>query len=457
MSQTVLAGLETQYRNRFPTSAKLFEQGKNVFPNGVTHDSRYMQPFPVYIDRAQGARKWDADGNEFIDYWMGHGSLLLGHSHPAIVAAVQRQVELGTHLGSCHEVEIEWGQWVQKLIPSAERVRFVNSGTEATMMALRISRIISGKQRVLKFAGHFHGWHDMLIPAADPPYNTGSYPTPGVTDNVQDDLVVVPPNDLAATERAIDEFDPACVIVEATGGHWGIVPMRGEFLRGLRELTRRKGVILIFDEVITGFRVAPGGSQEYYDIDPDMTTMAKILAGGLPGGCLGGRAELMEALEFENRYGKKMKHPGTYNGNPLSAAAGSACLEIVSTGEPCRIANTLARRLKNGLNELFVRLDVNWIAYGEFSGVNVLPEYDGPRPGSDDFIPYNNSLPMLDRKFDAKLSKVVRQALLLNGIDLFGGWRAMLSAAHTEADIDRTIAGFGDTIEMVRAEGFLKS
>jgi len=309
---------------------------------------------------------------------------------------------------------------------------------------------------VLKFAGHFHGWHDMLIPAADPPYNTGSYPSPGVTENVQDDLIVVAPNDLAATERAIDEFDPACVIVEPTGGHWGMVPMRGEFLSGLRELTRRKGVILIFDEVITGFRVAPGGAQEYYNIDPDMTTMAKVLAGGLPGGCLGGRVELMRALEFENPYGQKMKHPGTYNGNPLSAAAGSACLEIVSTGEPCRIANTLAIRLKAGLNELFERLDVNWIAYGEFSGINVLPEYDGPRPDSDDFIPYNNSLPMLDRKFDPKLSKAVRQALLLNGIDLFGGWRAMLSAAHTEADIDRTIASFGDTIEMVRAEGFLQ-
>jgi len=456
MSQTVLAGLETQYRSRFPSSAKLFEQGKNVFPNGVTHDSRYMQPFPVYIDRAEGARKWDRDGNEFIDYWMGHGSLLLGHSHPAIVAAVQRQVERGTHLGSCHEVEIEWGQWVQKLIPSAERVRFVNSGTEATMMAQRISRIVSGKRRTLKFAGHFHGWHDMLIPAADPPYNTGSYPTAGVTDNVLDDLVVVAPNDLAATERAIDEYDPACVIVEGTGGHWGLVPMRGEFLTGLRELTRRKGVILIFDEVITGFRVAPGGSQEYYGIDPDMTTMAKILAGGLPGGCLGGRAELMQALEFENPYGKKMKHPGTYNGNPLSAAAGSACLEIVSTGDACRVANALGLRLKNGLNELFEKMEVNWVAYGEHSGINILPEYDGPRPDNADFIPYNNSLPKLDRKFDPNLSKAVRQALLLNGIDLFGGWRAMLSAVHTEADIDRTVVGVGDAIEMVRAEGFLK-
>lgn len=455
MSQVVANTIEAAYREKYGASERLFEKACGLFPNGVTHDARYLQPFPIYIERASGSKKYDADGHEFVDYWMGHGSLLLGHCHPAVVAAVQQQVAVGTHLGSCHEREIEWGEWVQRLIRSAERMRFVNSGTEATLMALRISRIVSGKQKVLKFAGHFHGWHDLLIPAADPPYNTGAYPVPGITEGVLGDLVVVPPNDLAATARAIDQHDPACVILEATGGHWGVVPMRGEFLRGLRKLTQEKGVILIFDEVITGFRVAAGGSQEFYNITPDMTTLAKILAGGLPGGCLAGRADLMNALEFDNPHGQKMRHPGTYNGNPLSAVAGSATLEIVSTGEPSRRANEMAAKLKRGLNQLFEEKSLNWVAYGDFSGINIVPEYDGPRPTTDDFIPYNNSLEKLDRKVDSQLTHSFRQAMLLGGVDFFGGWRAMLSAAHTDADLDRTLTAMSESIDMLRADGLV--
>lgn len=455
MSQVIANSIDAGYREKFASSARLYEDSRRLFPNGVTHDGRFLQPFPVFIDRALGSKKYDVDGNEFIDYWMGHGALLLGHSHPAIVEAVQKQVALGTHFGSCHELEVEWARWVQRLMPSAERMRFVNSGTEATLMALRVSRIVSGKQKVLKFAGHFHGWHDQLFPAADPPYNTGSYPVPGVTDGVMGDLVVVPPNDLAAVVKAIDEHDPACVILEATGGHWGVVPMQGDFLRGLRKLTAEKKVILIFDEVITGFRVSPGGSQVHYGITPDLTTLAKILAGGLPGGCLAGRADIMNALEFDNPRGKKMRHPGTFNGNPLSAAAGAAALEVVSTGEPCRQANLMAKKLRAGLNELFEQKSVNWVAYGEFSAATILPDYDGPRPTSDDFIPYNNSLEKLDRKLDPTLTRALRCALLLGGVDFFGGWRAMLSTAHTPADIDRTVVAFSDAIDMLRADGLI--
>src|SRR6516162_8318875 len=149
-----------RFEAEFANSRKLFEQAKPVFPNGVTHDLRYLEPFPVYIDRAAGAHKWDVDGDELIDYWSGHGALLLGHSHPDVVAAVQRQMGRATHPGGCHELEIEWGQWVQRLVPSAERVRFVSSGTEATLMALRLVRIHTGRPCVLKFAGHFHGWND---------------------------------------------------------------------------------------------------------------------------------------------------------------------------------------------------------------------------------------------------------------------------------------------------------
>ena len=335
-------------------------------------------------------------------------------------------------------------------------MRFVNSGTEATLMALRISRIVSGKRKVLKFAGHFHGWHDLLIPAADPPYATGDYSMPGITDGVLGDLVVVPPNDLAAVERAIDEHQPACVILEATGGHWGLVPMRGEFLRGLRALTARKKTILIFDEVISGFRVAPGGSQGHYEITPDMTTMAKVLAGGLPGGCLAGRADLMSALEVENRWGKKMKHPGTYNGNPLSAAAGVAALEVVATGEPCRIANDMGKKLRaRAQRSCSSRRTSTGSRTANSRERRSSPNTAGPRPDSDDFIPYGNSVEKLDRKIDARLTHAFRCALLVGGVDFFG-WRAMLSGAHTAADIDRTVAAVSEAIDLLREDGLIR-
>jgi glutamate-1-semialdehyde 2,1-aminomutase len=163
--------LAERYATEFPRSRQLHERALAVFPHGVTHDSRRLEPFPVYVDRASGSHKWTVEGKELVDYWSGHGALLLGHSHPAVVEAVQRQMTRGTHPGACHEKEIEWGELVKRLVPSAETVRFTSSGTEATLMALRLARIFTGRPKVMKFAGHFHGWHDFVIPAADAPYD----------------------------------------------------------------------------------------------------------------------------------------------------------------------------------------------------------------------------------------------------------------------------------------------
>src|SRR2546425_2162639 len=180
MSPSVLTrrSLAERFTDEFPTSKKLHDQAREVFPDGVTHDLRHLEPFPVYVDRAAGAYKWDLDGHKLIDYWSGHGALLLGHSHPEVVEAVQRQMSRSTHPGACHELEIEWGQWVQRLVPSAEKRRFVSSGTEATLMALRLARLFTGRPKVLKFAGHFHGWHDYLVAGADGPYD--GRPVPGL-------------------------------------------------------------------------------------------------------------------------------------------------------------------------------------------------------------------------------------------------------------------------------------
>ncbi len=446
---TLPQSLAERYQAEFPLSHQLAQQARELFPNGVTHDLRHLEPFPVYIDHAQGAHKWDVDGHRLIDYWGGHGALLLGHSHPDVVAAVQRQVERATHPGGCHALEIEWGEWVRRLIPSAERVRFVSSGTEATLMALRLARLFTGRNKVLKFHGHFHGWHDFVAPWADPPYDTPSYP--GVSPAVLANTVAIPPNDPALVERTLQaDPDIGCVILEPTGGHWGAVPVGGEFLRALRDTTRRHDRLLIFDEVITGFRVHPGGAQTLYGVIPDMTTLAKVLAGGLPGGALAGRADVMAGLEF--RPGKpKMHHPGTFNANPLSAAAGIAALRLVATGQPCRQANDMGRLLRQQLNALFARRGWNWVAFGQFSGCRLLPDYDGPRPSGDDFVPYDGDSTKLDRPRNRQLVNSFRLAALLNGVD-FIGLSAMLTAAHTEADIEQTVQAVEQAILALKRE-----
>jgi glutamate-1-semialdehyde 2,1-aminomutase len=442
--------LADRYAAEFALSRQLHERARGVFPNGVTHDLRHLEPFPVYVADAEGGHKRTVEGRDLIDYWSGHGALLLGHSHPAMIEAVRRQAALGTHVGACHEQEIEWGQWVQRLVPSAERVRFVSSGTEATLMALRLARMVTGAPRVLKFAGHFHGWHDFLIPGADAP--TAGQGIPGVPAEVAGHTVIVPPNNPDAVEQAL-KSDPSigCVILEPTGGHCGSVPIRGPFLQALRDITTRHDRLLIFDEVITGFRVAPGGAQEHYGVRPDLTTLAKVLAGGLPGGCVAGRADVLAALEF--RPGQpKMPHPGTFNANPLSAAAGIATLKIVSSGEPCRQASAIGASLRRQLNALFARRGDSWIAYGEFSFFKLLPGYHGPRPENDDFIPYEGAVDRLDAPKNPRLVRAFRQGMLLHGVDL-PGLAGMTMAAHTGADVEQTVAAVAGTLDLLRQEG----
>jgi glutamate-1-semialdehyde 2,1-aminomutase len=446
--------LAERYAAAFPGSRKRFENARTLFPTGVTHDTRMMSPFPVYIDRAKGSKKWDVDGHELVDYFVGHGALLLGHSPDDVVKAVQEQMAKGTHYGACHDLEVAWGELVRKLIPSAERVRFTGSGTEATLMALRLSRLHTGRPKFLKFLGHFHGWHDFVTAASDPPYDAA---VPGVPDSISALSVTIPPNDLNRVEDAIRSDDGiGAIILEPTGGHWGGVPIRGDFLKGLREISTKHDRVLIFDEVITGFRVSPGGAQAFYGITPDLTSMAKILAGGLPGGGLAGRADILAFLE--PRPGKpKMKHPGTYNGNPLSAAAGVAALTRVGNSDACRKANDSARDLRNKLNAMFTANQFPWIAYGDFSMVKTLPKYYGerPKPETDDntgFIPFGNDVNALDGPKDLKQVFAMRQGMLLHGIDWWG-LAGMTSSEHTTADVDRTVKAMESTLGLMRAEG----
>ena len=445
--------LETAYTDALPTSRALFERARQVFPDGVTHDNRRMQPFPVFIDRADGAYKWDTDGRSYIDYWMGHGALLFGHNPPHIRDAVIEQVSRGTHYGASHPLEVAWGEWVCRLVPSAERIRFTASGTEATHMALRLARAYTGKKRVIKFAGHFHGWHEGLEVGVQAPYEAEA--EAGQLAEVVDTVILCPPNDIGAVHTALAAGDVAAIILEPTGGHFGAIPIVPGFLAQLREAATRAGIVLIFDEVVTGFRVAPGGAQQLFGITPDVTTFAKILAGGLPGGAVAGRAEILDFLSTkatpEATRHTKVHHPGTFNANPLSAAAGVAMLSSVADGTAIRRANEQAAKLRYGMNELLAQERIAWKVYGNYSDWKLFYGADRPpRDGNDqavEAIPWQQ----LDAKFPAQ-SRALRQALILEGVD-FNGARALVGTCHTDDVIAETLDGFRNAVRRVKQEG----
>src|SRR5271169_485765 len=343
------------YRAATPGSAAAAEKASRLFPSGITHDSRYIEPYGLYITRAKGPRKWDVDGNCYVDYFGGHGALLLGHSHPEVVAAVHEQIERGTHYGASHEREIAWAEWILKLVPSAERVRFTSSGTEATLMAVRLSRAFSGKSKIIRFNYHFHGWHDHMTSGHNSHFD--GTPTTGVLDAVAGNVLLCNQNDEAGLAQLLEQHkgEIAAAIIEPTGANGGRLPIDVDFLHALRRLTAEHGVLLIFDEVVNGFRVSPGGAQGAFGIRPDLTPLAKILAGGLPGGAVTGRKDILDLLDFQvtKAAGKeKIGHPGTFNANPLSASAGVAALAIVGTTDACARANRFGETLRRRINEV---------------------------------------------------------------------------------------------------------
>ncbi|MBV9250314.1 MAG: aminotransferase class III-fold pyridoxal phosphate-dependent enzyme, partial [Acetobacteraceae bacterium] len=284
------------YRERTPGSAKLAQEAGELFPSGITHDARHVDPYGVYITHAQGPHKWDVDGNRYIDYFGGHGALLLGHNNPSVAEAVRNAFAEGTHFGACHPREVAWARAIQRLVPSAERIRFTSSGTEATLMAVRLARAFTGRETILRFQGHFHGWHDHMTSGYTNHFD-GS-PTPGVLAGVAEKSVLVPPNDVAAVRHALANYDIAAVILEPTGSSFGQVPIGAEFVQELRHLTEQHRALLILDEVVTGFRVSRGGAQVAFGVQPDLSSFAKIVAGGLPGAAVAGRRDILELLDF---------------------------------------------------------------------------------------------------------------------------------------------------------------
>jgi glutamate-1-semialdehyde 2,1-aminomutase len=444
-----MATILEEYIAKHPGSAQRYQEALQLFPGGVTHDNRYAQPFPLYMTHGAGPRKWDVDGNEYIDYVSGHGALLLGHSHPAIVAAVAQQMARGTHLGACTEEELRWAKAIKALVPSMEKVRFHSSGTEATLMAMRLARAYTGKNKIVKLQDHFHGWHDYAMAGSD-------RPAPGIPASSLGSVVVVPAGDLHAVEVALNrDSDIAGLILEPTGAHYGQLPFdTPNYLKGLRELTARHGVVLIFDEVVTGFRVSPGGAQVRYRVTPDLTTMAKIVAGGVPGGAVAGKAEIVDMLahrgdpEWDDR--RRVYHPGTFNANPLSAVAGATCLEIIASQPINQQADAMAHRLKTGLNEIFARMEVSGHAHGIASMIHlVLADCDCDREIC------NMSHADIKRATAAPGVTELKRGLQNRGVDIMGRDAFLVSATHTEQEIEQTLAAFEGTLEAVRAEGLV--
>ncbi len=438
-----------EYINKHSGSAERYTMARTMFPSGVTHDNRYIEPFPLYMEKGIGSHKWDIDGNEYIDYVSGHGALILGHSHPAITEAVQEQISIGTHLGACTDQEIRWAAAIKNLMPGIEKMRFHSSGTEATLMAMRLARAYTRKNKVIKFQDHFHGWHDYAMVGSD-------HAPVGIANEVLNSMVVIPSGNLEIIESVLQhDQDIAAVILEPTGAHYGQLPFNiPSYLSGLRELTSQYGVVLIFDEVVTGFRASPGGAQELYGVFPDLTTMAKIVAGALPGGVVGGKADIIDMMshkgesEWDNN--ERVYHPGTFNANPLSAAAGYTCLELLANQPINQTADHMAIRLKTGLNEIFARTEISGHAHGIASMIHVVL----------DDCDCNREICTMDHQHikdvtATPLVTALKRGLVNNGVDIMGRDTFLVSSVHTENDIDNTLDAFENTLASMRDDGLV--
>lgn len=432
-----------EYKKKHPVSAKLHERAVSLFTaNGATHVVRILDPFRPYITHAIGSKKWDIDGNEYIDYVIGHGALLLGHNHPTITKAIQDQLLKGVHYGENHELEIEWAELIKNLIPSAERVQFVACGNEADMLALRLGRVFTGHRKVLKFEEHFHGWNDQLSPGSA-----------GVLDD--GNIVNIPANDLKLVEAELAKGDYAVVITEAGGGHMaGQVPMDDDFVKALPDLAHRYGAIWVLDEVVTGFRELSGSWQALVGVKPDLTALGKCVGGGLTVGAIIGRADIMDIFNPGRPLKQRIRHTGTWNANPLLAAAGVAACKQYQTGEHQKKAAEAGRYFRERANKTLKEKGIE----GHFYGRSIIHFYVGP----PDFEPANDALPptrAVDKLMNSKhlpmLSRLTLH-LLQRGVATMRSSLWNMSSAHSKEDIDRTIEALADSFDALLAEGLLK-
>ena len=398
------------YLAKTPGSAALFERAAASLPGGSTRTTIFSAPYPPYMTRGAGLRTWDVDGNEYRDFLGNYTSLILGHAHPEVVAAVEAQVRRGSAFAAPTEAEIELAEEIRRRLPSVERIRFTNSGTEATMFAIRAARAFTGRPLVAKMEQAYHGTHDTAVAW-----------TPGVPDGIGDLVIELPWNDPAGVERALAgrERDLAAIIIEPVQGAGGVRAAPPEFLDCLRDLTARIGALLILDEVIA-FRIGPNGAQgRLGGIRPDLTTLGKIIGGGYASGAFGGRADVMD--QFDARRSGSLVHGGTFNGNPVAAAAGLATLRHLTPeryDELERLTDRLRATIGEGIARegLDARVDSVASIFQVFPGSSLVPP-DGLSPQAAMFL-----------------------GLLLDGFQLAPRGMGSLSTPATEEDVDALAA-----------------
>lgn len=441
-----------EYFDRTKRSYEMMEEAKSVMPNGVTANIKSFSPYPIVMKKGKGAYLSDVDGNEYIDYLLGYGALMLGHGHPRIKEAVMNQLEDdGTCLfGTPHELEVKMGKRIQQFYPSMELLRYTNSGTEATLLAIRLAAAFTGKKKIAKFEGHYHGGYDQMLFSINPSKEeTGPIEAPntvaeskGIDPYYQKNVVVLPFNDLERTEQILRRHkeELSAVILEPVQS--GFIPATESFMNGLRKVTEELGILLIFDEVKTGFRVGLGGAQSVYDINPDLTTLGKVIGGGYPVGVVGGKREIMmesaasissDVFDFSQskKSGAKdvLFHSGTYNGHPSILAAGMAVLDVLEK-EIYDVFDT-TYQLKTGMEKLFAQKGIPMKAVGKGSIFSVVLT---EKEGISNYREFQQT--------DMELRKKLDYHLLNEGIYTKPLNRYSLSTAHGEKEVEATLNAY---------------
>lgn len=415
------------YTSKTPTSKKLHERAQKVLPAGVSYGIRFFEPYPFYTAKAKGSKLYDVDGNEYIDFWLGHTALILGHSPPPIINAVKKQLENGTHYGTSHELEITLVEQIKKMVPNAQMTRFTNSGTEANMYATRLARAYTGKKKIAKFEGGWHGGYDALHVGVKHPFDIPE--SAGLTEGALEDTICLPFNDLEGVKKKLKNTEVAAIIIEPILGAGGGIPAEKEFLKGLREFCNEKDILLIFDEVITGFRLAPGGAQQYYSVKADLTVFGKILGGGFPVGAFCGPREIMERIDsriYERPHFSF--HGGTFTANPITMTAGLATLKILEDGQLINKLNKLGNKIREQLRAIFEAHDVDAQVVGASSLFNIHFTRETVKDATAVF------------KADRKKLIDYNLKLIANGIFFLPTHTGTLSTAHSKADIEKLFA-----------------
>ncbi len=415
---------------RFDSSIKLFDRAQRLMPGGVSSPVRAISPYPFYTAKAAGPYLWDSDGNRFIDYCLAYGPMILGHRHPAIMQAAMDQMDRGWLYGTPSELEVRMAERVSGLYPSMERLRFVSSGTEATMAAIRVARGSTGRDKIIKIEGGFHGAHDsVLVKAGSGATTLGIPDSRGVPVDTAKNTLQVPYNDLEALEKVLKSFPGqiACLIIEPVLGNIGpVLPLKG-YLQAVRQLTQEHDVLLIFDEVITGFRLSLGGAQELFGVKPDLTTLGKIIGGGFPVGIFGGRSDLMEQVAPSGG----IYQAGTFNGSPVSLASGMATLDVMEKENVLAKLNNTGNEMRSRLIEIVDDLKLDYSVVGIASMFKI---FFGPEPHN-----YEQALKCDKLGYLAFFHRMLNSGIFLTPSQYETDF---ISAAHSKDVVETTLEAF---------------